>query len=107
MTDASKLDYSSDGLKSSLLREVLRHALTTPADFLEHKKREEVLDCLVTYSATITLNEDQTVDYTSTHHYSSLPQFSAVNSSSLHRFQGPRVTSSNRLAQRSSNCNHH
>jgi hypothetical protein len=50
MTNASKIDHLCHGLKQSLLREVLRHAPKTPAEFLEYAKHEEVLDCLVNTS---------------------------------------------------------
>ncbi|CAF5124139.1 unnamed protein product, partial [Rotaria sp. Silwood1] len=50
MTDASKLDHPYHGLKHSLMKEVLRQNPPTPSDFLEHARREETLDRLVTMS---------------------------------------------------------
>ncbi|CAF3268936.1 unnamed protein product [Rotaria sp. Silwood2] len=50
MTDVSKLDHLYHGLKSSLLKEVLRRAPTTPSEFLAYAKQEETLDRLVTTS---------------------------------------------------------
>ena len=41
MTDASKLDHLYHGLKSSLMKEVLRQAPSTPSTCLEHARREE------------------------------------------------------------------
>jgi hypothetical protein len=65
MTNASKIDHLCHGLKQSLLREVLRHAPKTPAEFLEYAKHEEVLDCLVNTSLNTTTNTDRIVDCTS------------------------------------------
>jgi hypothetical protein len=90
MTDASKIDHLCHGLKQSLLREVLRHAPQTPAEFLEHAKREEVLDCLVNTSLNTTINTDPSTDCTSMYHVNTQPQVAAVNSSSTYRFPGPR-----------------
>jgi hypothetical protein len=104
MTDACKIDHLCHGLKSSLLREVLRHAPSTPAEFLEHATHEEVLDCLVNTSLTTTSHTDRTVDSRSMHYDASLPQFSAVNSSSSQRFQNFRPAS-NTTAQRFSHSN--
>ncbi|CAF4792753.1 unnamed protein product, partial [Rotaria sp. Silwood2] len=41
MTDASKLDHLYHGLKPSLMKEVLRRAPSTPAEFLEQARQEE------------------------------------------------------------------
>ena len=41
MTDASKLDHLYHGLKSSLMKEVLGQAPSTPSAFLQHARREE------------------------------------------------------------------
>ena len=49
MTDAFKLHHLYHGLKSSLMKEVLRHAPSTPSAFLEQARREN-LDRLVTAS---------------------------------------------------------
>ena len=50
MTDASKLDHLYHGLKSSLMKEVLRQAPSNPSEFLEQARREENLDRQVTTS---------------------------------------------------------
>lgn len=50
MTDISKLDHLYHGFKSSLMKEVLRRAPLTPAEFLEQARQEEALDCLVNSS---------------------------------------------------------
>ncbi|CAF4642281.1 unnamed protein product [Rotaria sp. Silwood2] len=50
MTDASKLDHLYHGLKPSLMKEVLRRAPSTPAEFLENARQEENLDRLVNTS---------------------------------------------------------
>ncbi|CAF4463917.1 unnamed protein product, partial [Didymodactylos carnosus] len=47
MTDASKLDHLQQGLKPSLIKEVLRQKPATPSEFLEHARQEEVLNQLV------------------------------------------------------------
>jgi hypothetical protein len=95
MTDVSKIDHLCHGLKSSLLREVLRHAPKTPAEFLEHAKHEEVLDCLVNTSLTTTVNEDRNANPTSMYYAFSLPQFSAVNSSSNRSHRSSPLSSNN------------
>ncbi|CAF0984633.1 unnamed protein product, partial [Didymodactylos carnosus] len=38
MTDASKLDHLQQGLKPSLIKEVLRQKPATPSEFLEHAR---------------------------------------------------------------------
>ncbi|CAF2100470.1 unnamed protein product [Rotaria magnacalcarata] len=64
MTDASKLDHFYHGLKSSLMKDVLRGAPSTPADFLEQARREENLDRLVTTSIPRTNDNDtQAINY--------------------------------------------
>ncbi|CAF4781238.1 unnamed protein product, partial [Rotaria magnacalcarata] len=40
MTDASKLDHLYHGLKSSLMKDVLREAPATPAEFLDKARHE-------------------------------------------------------------------
>ncbi|CAM4849639.1 unnamed protein product [Rotaria magnacalcarata] len=50
MTTASKLDHLYHGLKPSLMKDVLREAPSTPAEFLEQARREENSDRLVTTS---------------------------------------------------------
>ncbi|CAF4491306.1 unnamed protein product [Didymodactylos carnosus] len=47
MTDTSKLDHLQQGLKLSLIKEVLRKKPTTPTEFLEYAREEEVLNQLV------------------------------------------------------------
>ncbi|CAF1413625.1 unnamed protein product [Didymodactylos carnosus] len=47
MTDTSKLDHLQQGLKPSLTKEVLRKKPTTPSEFLEYAREEEVLNQLV------------------------------------------------------------
>ncbi|CAF4355389.1 unnamed protein product, partial [Rotaria sp. Silwood2] len=54
MTDMSKIDHLYHGLKSALMKEVLRQAPRTPSDFLEHARQEETLDRLVTTSVNHT-----------------------------------------------------
>ncbi|CAF1082964.1 unnamed protein product [Didymodactylos carnosus] len=44
MTDTSKLDHLQHGLKHSLIKDVLRHAPTTPAEFLHHARSEKMLE---------------------------------------------------------------
>lgn len=63
MTDVSKLDHLSHGLKTSLIREVLRNMPCTPAEFLTYAQKEEGLDTLVNSSAT-TSNQDDKNDAT-------------------------------------------
>ncbi|CAF4301999.1 unnamed protein product, partial [Rotaria magnacalcarata] len=64
MTDASKLDHLYHGLKSSLMKEVLREAPLTPSAFLEQARQEENLDCLVTTAAQqATDNNTQATTY--------------------------------------------
>ena len=58
MTDASKLDHLYHGLKPSLMKEVLRQAPSTLSAFLEHARREENLDRLVTASFPPTTDND-------------------------------------------------
>ena len=58
MTDASKFDHLYHGLKSSLMKEVLRQAPSTPSAFLEHARRKENLDRLVTASFPPTTDND-------------------------------------------------
>ncbi|CAF3050663.1 unnamed protein product [Rotaria sp. Silwood2] len=64
MTDASKLDHLYHGLKHSLMKEVLRQNPQTPSDFLEHARREETLDRLVTTSVHHT---NDTIDTNTPH----------------------------------------
>ena len=91
MTDTCKIDHLCHGLKHSLLREVLRHAPTTPGEFLEYATHEEVLDCLVNTSlTTAATTTDQVADCTSMYYAHQPPQFSAVSSFTPHRFPGPR-----------------
>ncbi|CAF3344336.1 unnamed protein product [Rotaria sp. Silwood2] len=59
MTDVSKLDHLYHGLKSSLMKDVLREAPSTPSGFLEQARREENLDRLVTTAAQ-QANDDDT-----------------------------------------------
>jgi hypothetical protein len=47
MTEPSKLDHLQHGLKSTLLKEVLRKEPTTTSQFLEYARKEEVLNSLV------------------------------------------------------------
>jgi hypothetical protein len=47
MTEPSKLDHLQHGLKSSLLKEVLRKEPSTTSQFLEYARKEEVLNSLV------------------------------------------------------------
>jgi len=85
MTDASKLDHLYHGLKSSLIKEVLRQAPSTPSEFLEQARKEENLDRLVTTSIqqtndndTLAMNYSNTSLYRPTHsaesmHYQNSP----------------------------------
>ncbi|CAF2933630.1 unnamed protein product [Rotaria sp. Silwood2] len=52
------LDHLYHGLKSSLMKDVLREAPSTPSGFLEQARREENLDRLVTTAARQTNNND-------------------------------------------------
>ncbi|CAF4710410.1 unnamed protein product, partial [Rotaria magnacalcarata] len=71
MTDASKLDHLYHGLKPSLMKDVLRGAPSTPADFLEQARREENLDRLVTTSIPQTNDNDtQAINYSNNSWYS-------------------------------------
>ncbi|CAF2744025.1 unnamed protein product [Rotaria sp. Silwood2] len=64
MTNASKLDHLYHGLKPSLMKEVLRRAPSTPAEFLEQARQEENLDRLVNTSIQETNDSDtQTTNY--------------------------------------------
>ena len=58
MPDACKLDHLYHGLKSSLMKEVLRQAPSTPSTFLEQARREENLNRLVTASLPPTADND-------------------------------------------------
>ncbi|CAF4445986.1 unnamed protein product, partial [Rotaria magnacalcarata] len=72
MTDASKLDHLYHGLKPSLMKDVLRGAPLTPADFLEQARREENLDRLVTTSIPQTNDNDtQAINYSNNSWYRS------------------------------------
>ncbi|CAF1606546.1 unnamed protein product [Rotaria magnacalcarata] len=72
MTDASKLDHLYHGLKPSLMKDVLRGAPSTPADFLEQARREENLDRLVTTSIPQTNeNDTQAIYYSNNSWYRS------------------------------------
>ncbi|CAF1931013.1 unnamed protein product [Rotaria magnacalcarata] len=72
MTDASKLDHFYHGLKSSLMKDVLRGAPSTPADFLEQARREENLDRLVITSIPQTNDNDtQAINYSNNSWYRS------------------------------------
>ncbi|CAF5079092.1 unnamed protein product [Rotaria magnacalcarata] len=72
MTDASKLDHLYHGLKSSLMKEVLREAPLTPSAFLEQARQEENLDCLVTTAAQqATDNNTQATTYSNNSLYRS------------------------------------
>ncbi|CAF2217766.1 unnamed protein product, partial [Rotaria magnacalcarata] len=72
MTDASKLDHLYHGLKPSLMKDVLRGAPSTPADFLEQARREENLDRLVTISIPQTNDNDtQAINYSNNSWYRS------------------------------------
>lgn len=105
MTDTSKIDHLCHGLKQSLLREVLRHAPKTPAEFLEHAKREEVLDCLVNTSLNTTINTDPSAVCTSMYPVNTQPQFAAVTTSSSYRFPGSRPSQMNYPESRSTHQN--
>ncbi|CAF4880535.1 unnamed protein product [Rotaria sp. Silwood1] len=64
MTDASKLDHLYRGLKSSLMKEVLRQAPSTPSEFFEQARCEENLERLVTTSVHQTNDNDtQAINY--------------------------------------------
>ena len=72
MTDASKLDHLYHGLKPSLMKEVLRQAPSTPAEFLEQARQEENLDRLVNTSLQQTNYSDtQTTNYSNNSLYRS------------------------------------
>ncbi|CAF4927876.1 unnamed protein product [Rotaria sp. Silwood1] len=58
MTDASKLDHLYRGLKSSLMKEVLRQAPSTPSEFFEQARCEENLERPVTTSVHQTNDND-------------------------------------------------
>ncbi|CAF1292664.1 unnamed protein product [Rotaria sordida] len=67
MTDASKLDHLYRGLKSSLMKEVLRQAPSTPSEFFEQARREENLERLVATSVHQTNDTDtQAINYPNT-----------------------------------------
>ncbi|CAF2017726.1 unnamed protein product [Rotaria magnacalcarata] len=71
MTDASKIDHLYHGLKPSLMKDVLRGAPSTPADFVEKARREENLDHLVTTSIPQTNDNDtQAINYSNNSWYS-------------------------------------
>ncbi|CAF1490083.1 unnamed protein product [Rotaria magnacalcarata] len=72
MTDASKIDHLYHGLKPSLMKDVLRGAPSTPADFVEQARREENLDHLVTTSIPQTNDNDtQAINYSNNSWYRS------------------------------------
>jgi hypothetical protein len=107
MTDVSKIDHLRHGLKSSLMREVLRHTPRTPAEFLEHAKREEVLDQLVNTSLAPGTHEDKYLTQSSAYGFSSAPQISAVTSPSRYSSQDNRhqqPTTTSYPPKRSSRC---
>ncbi|CAF1470860.1 unnamed protein product [Rotaria sp. Silwood1] len=88
MTDASKIDHLSHGLKPSLMKEVFRRAPSTPAEFLEQARQEENLDCLVNTSFQHTNDSDtQATNYSNTSLYRSPQKFETPhyqNSSHMH-----------------------
>ncbi|CAF5181624.1 unnamed protein product, partial [Rotaria sp. Silwood1] len=64
MTDASKFDHLYRGLKSSLMKEVLRQAPSTPSGFFGQARCEENLERLVTTSVHQTNDNDtQAINY--------------------------------------------
>ncbi len=85
MADASKIDHLCYGLKSSLMREALRHTPRTPAEFFENAKRQEVLDHLVHRSLNTSPHEDKNDMQSPASYFSSPPQIPAVTSSSRER----------------------
>ena len=88
MTDASKLDHLYHGLKSSLMKDVLREAPSTPSDFLEQARREENLDRLVTTATQQTNDNDtQATNYSNNSLYRSPPSAESMhyqNSSNMY-----------------------
>ncbi|CAF1502166.1 unnamed protein product, partial [Adineta steineri] len=88
MTDASKLDHLYHGLKSSLMKDVLREAPATPAAFLDKARHEENLDRLVTTAAQHTNDNDtQATNYSNNSVYRSPQSAGAMhyqNSSNMY-----------------------
>ncbi|CAF1539832.1 unnamed protein product, partial [Adineta steineri] len=88
MTDASKLDHLYHGLKSSLMKDVLREAPATPAAFLDKARHEENLYRLVTTAALHTNNNDtQATNYSNNSLYRSTQSAEAIrypNSSNMY-----------------------
>ncbi|CAM4983361.1 unnamed protein product [Rotaria socialis] len=69
MTDVSKIDHLYHGIKSSLMKEVLRLTPRTSAEFLEYARKEETLDRLVTRSVNQTASAiDGTAAFNNTFH---------------------------------------
>jgi hypothetical protein len=99
MTDASKIDHLCHGLKFSLMREVLRHAPRTPAEFLEHAKQEEVLDGLVNTSLPTVPHEDKYVINSPVTYFSSASHPHAVTSYPRYYQPDSRGFSSNNRTQ--------
>ncbi|CAF5224331.1 unnamed protein product, partial [Rotaria magnacalcarata] len=67
-----KLDHLYHGLKSSLMKDVLREAPATPAEFLDKARHEENLDRLVTTAALHTNDNDtQATNYSNNSAYRS------------------------------------
>lgn len=95
MTDASKLDHLYHGLKPSLMKEVLRQAPSTPAEFLERARQEENLDCLVNTS----LQQPNDSDIQATNYFNN----------SFHRFsqdvQSPHYQNSSKVYSKDYSAN--
>jgi hypothetical protein len=90
MTDVSKIDHLYHGLKMSLMREVLRQEPSTPAEFLEHATREEVLDHIINTSLITGTHEDKNVMHSSASYLSTPTQIAAVTASSRYYPQDSR-----------------
>ncbi|CAF1483654.1 unnamed protein product [Didymodactylos carnosus] len=73
MTNASKVDHLFHGLKSSLMKEVFRHAPTTPKEFLKVAKQEEVLEQLVNVSLSRDIRIGENLNDTSATYFPSSP----------------------------------
>ncbi|CAF3341881.1 unnamed protein product [Rotaria socialis] len=88
MTDASKLDHLYHGLKPSLMKDVLREAPSTPADYLEQARCEENLDRLVSTSLNQPHDNDtQAINYSNSSSYRSTQSAEAIrhpNSSNMY-----------------------